>query len=910
MTHSFKRKVIVGLVFLFILPGCVVATKKGVVPPPIRSLYEGEFKVGEYLKDHQPKTVAILPFKNETKKEEAFEIVRRTFYNHFSSLRYGDLELFKVDQRLKKTGFTDPDEINKLSSQRLGKILGVDAVIYGRITHYDRAYAAVYSKVSVGAAVKMVDTKTNEFLWSGQHVQSKHQGGVPTTPVGLIITAISTAANIRQIELLRTSDDLFRDMVKTIPGPTVAEASRPPAIKMLVHDAVGSPKKAGDIIKVALEGDPHCAASFDIGDFKQAIEMKEIQSGFYEAKYQVRPGDNAHEAIITGYLTDERGNTAQWMDVIGAITIDTTPPNIPTSLSTISHDHEVVLTWDTNKEEDLAQYKIYRSQTPLTGYESIVFTEFNTIADTGITNYTPFYYKVSALDKAGNESELSPSVEGMAIPPGPTPVSGEILKDTIWHAGASPYVIENDIHVRPKVTLVIEPGTRIESMGGSIVIQGQLQAVGDKEGMIIFDGFKGGQWAGIIFDRVKNDKSNVSFCQVKNALVGLTILSSSPFVNHIEFSKNETGILIKGSFSTSQVTENYIHSNTDSGIIVSEASSPVITGNTIKRNGMHGLFCDGGNPLIRANSIVGSSGDGIHVVFGRPQVMGNNIHDNSGLAIVNSPKGEPIQASDNWWGSADPKVIFSSTMGKVIVNSALDSLAPNGKPFTISVVKGPLGGCITANTYLILAHSPYVVEEKLEIDNGATLYIQPGVTVSFNPGSSGIEVKDGGIYAKGRKDEPIRFISNSPSPAAGDYHFAVKSIKKTKTASFFKFCRFQHGVNGLIIEYGKPDITYSLISDNSQSGIMCGKDSSPKIEYNTLIRNRGTGAIFCKATSAPRIHYNNFLNNPFAIQSFSKIQIDARNNWWGNNPPDESLFIGNVTYRPWLETYASKACGE
>jgi len=910
MTHSFKSKTILSLVFLFILPGCVAVTKKDVVPPPIRSLHEGEFKVGEYLKDHQPKTVAILPFKNETNKEEAFEIVRRTFYNHFSSLRYGDLELFKVDQRLKKTGFTDPDEINKLSPKKLGKILGADAIIYGRITHYDRVYAGVYSKVSVGAAVKMVDAKTNEFLWSGQHVQSKHQGGVPTTPVGLIITAISTAANIRQIELLRTSDDLFRDMVKTIPGPTVAEASRPPAIKMLVHDAVGSPKKAGDIIKVVLEGDPHCATSFDIGDFKQAIEMKEVQSGFYEANYQVRPGDNAHEAIITGYLTDERGNTAQWMDVIGAITIDTTPPNIPASLSSISHDHEVVLTWDTNKEEDLAQYKIYRSQTPLTGYESIVFTEFNTIADTEITNYTPFYYKVSALDKAGNESELSPSVEGMAIPPGPTPVSGEIRKDTIWYAGASPYVIENDIHVRPKVTLVIEPGTRIESMGGSIVIQGQLQAVGDKEGMIIFDGFKGGQWAGIIFDRVKNDKSNVSFCQVKNALVGLTILSSSPFVNHIEFSKNKTGILIKGSFSTPQVIENYIHSNTDSGIIVSEASSPVITGNTIKRNGMHGLFCDGGNPLIQANSIVGSSGDGIHVVFGRPQLMGNNIHDNSGLAIVNSPKGEPILASDNWWGSADSKVIFSSTMGKVIVNSALDSPAPNGKPFTISVVKGPLGGCITANTYLILAHSPYVVEKKLEIDNGATLYIQPGVTVSFNPGSSGIEVKDGGIYAKGRKDEPIRFISNSPSPAAGDYHFAVKYIKKTKTASFFKFCRFQHSVNGLIIEYGKPDITYSLISDNSQSGIMCGNDSSPKIEYNTLIRNRGTGAIFCKAMSAPRIHYNNFLNNPFAIQSFSKIQIDARNNWWGNNPPDESLFIGNVTYRPWLETYASKAYGE
>ena len=87
MMHFFKIKMSVGLILLFILPGCVVATKKDVVPPPIRSLYEGEFKVGEYLKDHQPKTVAILPFKNETKKEEAFEIVRRTFYNHFRLIR-------------------------------------------------------------------------------------------------------------------------------------------------------------------------------------------------------------------------------------------------------------------------------------------------------------------------------------------------------------------------------------------------------------------------------------------------------------------------------------------------------------------------------------------------------------------------------------------------------------------------------------------------------------------------------------------------------------------------------------------------------------------------------------------------------------------------------------------------------
>jgi len=68
VTPSFQRNMILDLIFLLILPGSVVATKKDFVPPPIKSMYEGEYKIGEYLKDLQPRMVAVLPFKNETKK--------------------------------------------------------------------------------------------------------------------------------------------------------------------------------------------------------------------------------------------------------------------------------------------------------------------------------------------------------------------------------------------------------------------------------------------------------------------------------------------------------------------------------------------------------------------------------------------------------------------------------------------------------------------------------------------------------------------------------------------------------------------------------------------------------------------------------------------------------------------------
>ena len=93
-------------------------------------------------------------------------------------------------------------------------------------------------------------------------------------------------------------------------------------------------------------------------------------------------------------------------------------------------------------------------------------------------------------------------------------------------------------------------------------------------------------------------------------------------------------------------------------------------------------------------------------------MIGNNIHDNGGLAIVNSPKGEPILAPDNWWGSADPKVILSLARGSVILDSALDGPAPDGKTFTLSVLKGPLDGNITTDSHLIPAYSPYVIKKN------------------------------------------------------------------------------------------------------------------------------------------------------------------------------------------------------
>ncbi len=445
-----------------------------------------------------------------------------------------------------------------------GKILNVDAVVFGTISDFDKLFAVIYSNVSVGAEIRMVDTRTGKLLWSGQHVTRIHEGGISTNPIGLIATVIATAMNIRDIQLLRACDDLFRDMVKTIPTPTIAEALRPPVITLLVQDTKNLPKKAGDEIRVVIQGTSKMQAYFNIGEYKKNIDMREQEgeSGVYLGIYKVIPGDNVSKAIITGYLRDDAGNTAEWVDAVGIITLDTIPPDQLKNARAVGRNNLVLLSWEKSSATDLAGYRVYRSMTPLSGFQEVARTEFNEWRDDKLINNQKYYYQLSAVDWAGNESEKSEYAVGMPVAPGPTPVSGSIGTDTTWYAGASPYIIESTVVVKDKALLTIEPGTEIRSKGSALVIEGRLNAQGDREHIVTFDAAEGVMsWGGIDFQNVKEKENVIKYCRIKNAETAVTCQASSPRIDTCEFVGNGTAIKILGSFSKPQIIGNTLQKN-------------------------------------------------------------------------------------------------------------------------------------------------------------------------------------------------------------------------------------------------------------------------------------------------------------------------------------------------------------
>jgi hypothetical protein len=94
---------------------------------------------------------------------------------------------------------------------------------------------------------------------------------------------------------------------------------------------------------------------------------------------------------------------------VSATPKDLTPPARPTGLSAVPGVGRVFLTWNENKEPDLAGYHVYRSTKPGRDYERLTDKLLlrTTFSDETVKAGGVYYYVLTAVDQSGNESEYS-----------------------------------------------------------------------------------------------------------------------------------------------------------------------------------------------------------------------------------------------------------------------------------------------------------------------------------------------------------------------------------------------------------------------------------------------------------------------------------------------------------------------
>ena len=109
-----KNALVAVLLVLFILTASTSCMLRMLQSPLAPTVYE---------EDQLPTSIAILPFVNKTANPEAGSLVRKMFYNFFSSLNYLDLEPYVIDDNLKThhlyAGIIAGENI---SPQKLGRL--------------------------------------------------------------------------------------------------------------------------------------------------------------------------------------------------------------------------------------------------------------------------------------------------------------------------------------------------------------------------------------------------------------------------------------------------------------------------------------------------------------------------------------------------------------------------------------------------------------------------------------------------------------------------------------------------------------------------------------------------------------------------------------------------------------------
>ncbi|MBA2808362.1 cellulose 1,4-beta-cellobiosidase [Streptomyces sp. KM273126] len=107
---------------------------------------------------------------------------------------------------------------------------------------------------------------------------------------------------------------------------------------------------------------------------------------------------------------DKAGNESTGTADQLVTTVDRTAPAVPTGLSTASEPTDLRIRW--KAVEGAASYRVYRAAGADGTYTRVGSTDQVSYADTSAAEDATYYYRVTALDAAGNESARSAAVSG------------------------------------------------------------------------------------------------------------------------------------------------------------------------------------------------------------------------------------------------------------------------------------------------------------------------------------------------------------------------------------------------------------------------------------------------------------------------------------------------------------------
>lgn len=464
-------------------------------------------------------------------------------------------------------------------------------------------------------------------------------------------------------------------------------------------------------------------------------------------------------------------------------------------------------------------------------------------------------------------------------------------------------------------TLTIPANTTLRFHStAQIRASGALVVNGASSGPVIFTSGQTtkarGDWQGIT---LSGSGSSISYTTVEYATTGITASGVAAILrNNIVRYFSVYGLQVTGSgASGSQLQYNLVDNFNDTATCVYvENSSPTLTGNTLQNcaDGLNITMNTTGTvtPTANGNNVITSNGNSGVYVYGansytpRPVVTGNQIfgnanHDFYTNSFASGAQMVKLNATGNWWGSADPTAIASkiydftdqpTTTAYPVVNFGNYLNAANGTTVAGNYLIGYFDDSVS-----LTANSTYTVLGVIGVPSGRILTIPAGTMLKFYGAGSQLLVS-GTLNVQGTSSARTRFTSGAQDQVKGAWG-GIKASSSTANVSI-DFADIEFAVRAISATGGTVSIKNSLIRNFSDSGIhFTSVVGASVIASNYIDNGDKSGYGIYLASSSPNILGNRIVNTSTGIYLTGTSNPSITGNYISGNDKGIVLYGSN-----------------
>ena len=324
------------LIFALILTSCAGSYKSQVKYNPLEPLrvavlpFSQVDEAGKFVAADATLAIDDVALVSSELKGTPATILQQSVLNALSETALDVVSPGLVDAQLSHRGFLnqstmeiDPNKVfGATPSLICNDLLSCDAILYGKVTKWDRSYYGIQSVSTVGLNLRLVSARDGTELFTVDAEDSDSRG-ITKGPTGfsdLVIEPIRGLSNEIIVDLAK------RLVTKALAPLTLDERPEflntpPPAIFASSHDANGPLLDRNSPLTVVMLGSGGSIATFSIGNQIENIPMVETTEGHYIGEYYPLSTDLFQSEPVTVRLVDSVGRETSQKVGKGSVTL-------------------------------------------------------------------------------------------------------------------------------------------------------------------------------------------------------------------------------------------------------------------------------------------------------------------------------------------------------------------------------------------------------------------------------------------------------------------------------------------------------------------------------------------------------------------------------------------------------------